>query len=357
MENADFLGIYTARDAALKSLFPEENECGLWQAWKMPDDGYIVQPVDGQRQPTGGLSMMSAQDFQDALSPLPSDEAIIRLGRCFLRADALDLLDMWYERSKADASRGERKKEAVQPRKAERPLLTEELPRSGTKPQGAESSPGPETPSTPAEELDAAYLEALDEVRKHLALVEAEGGASSVGQGLEARHGALPPLFGDAEQSLKNSAPQPLAEADVQNTDPDEERAAALELSMRDKFSALMGQLDESPYPAVEQEVEQLLSRGAGATWKQKYMFSEFGMALRRKGKPRLALIAHERALGLAPGDGHILFNLARSEYELGDIAAARIYLEQALTVLPDFAPARSFLSFLEGQQGGGKEE
>ena len=373
MENAEFLGAFVARSDAVKTAFPEKNDSGLWQAWRTSDGLYAVQPLDAEKQPWGDVSVMPAEDFQYALSPLPSDDDIAAVSRRFLRANAPDLLELWYEQTRGGAGKPV----------YEKTLAREVAPESGpagdvpASPQVETASGGvlteaaaqkgpyaaPEFPERPlrageqehATPQEPAGLHAQDVLQEQAKVQEQAGAQQAAPKGE-----GLPSLFGDSAPAqgpvVAASTPGGFT-VETQDDDFYAERATILENSMRVEFAALLEHLDESPYPAIEKEVQTLLARGTGFTWKQKFMFSEFGMALRRKGKARLALVAHERALGLAPGDGHILFNLARSEYELGDIPAARIYLEQALTVLPDFAPAKSFLVFLDGQQGEKKEE
>lgn len=116
---------------------------------------------------------------------------------------------------------------------------------------------------------------------------------------------------------------------------------------MRADFARLIAQCDAIPGSALEQEILALLEQGEGFTWKQKFMFTEFGLQLRRKRKPGLARECHLRALFFSPNDEHILFNVARAEFELGNVEKAREHLRKALTAAPGFALARNFLHFL----------
>ena len=79
-------------------------------------------------------------------------------------------------------------------------------------------------------------------------------------------------------------------------------------------------------------------------------IFSEMGLGLRRLGFAALALAAHKRALVFEPQNERVLFNLARSCHDLGLVIESRDYLNQALVVDPDFAVARQFLMFLDGE-------
>lgn len=131
--------------------------------------------------------------------------------------------------------------------------------------------------------------------------------------------------------------------------------ATVFEKDMRDDFETLIrlagSNMNIHLGRELEEELEKLLLREAPFSQKQKYMYSEFGLALRRIGKHQLALLAHQRALLLSPDDENILFNIARAEYELGMVEEAKASLRTALKKSPGFAPASKFLEFLTGQK------
>ena len=186
----------------------------------------------------------------------------------------------------------------------------------------------------------------------------------------------MPPLSFEADSE---SAPAPAGKAvqepllaastfSVEITGDDEEavefrdddvyadaRAQRLEQRMRGEFEALVERVDSGGGAGLERELSRLILQGAGFSWKQKFMFTEFGFALRRKKLYKLALACHMRALALAPTDEHVLFNVARAEYELGKAEAARIYLLKALEAAPAFGAARRFLAFLDGCANDGQ--
>jgi hypothetical protein len=128
-----------------------------------------------------------------------------------------------------------------------------------------------------------------------------------------------------------------------------EAEALAREKTLRRAFEALYARLENAPQPGLEQRMTALLEKNYDFGWKQNFLFSDFGLALRRKRNYALALLSHRLALKLAPDDENIMFNVARAEYEMGDTGNARLYLVKALSKAPDFAPARTFLQFLEG--------
>ncbi|MDR2892164.1 MAG: tetratricopeptide repeat protein [Deltaproteobacteria bacterium] len=80
-----------------------------------------------------------------------------------------------------------------------------------------------------------------------------------------------------------------------------------------------------------------------------KFMFTDCGLAMRKRNLYALAERFHEKARGLAPQDEHILFNLARVMYESGKTSKAREYLGLSLEINPDFKAGRDFLAFVDG--------
>lgn len=129
-----------------------------------------------------------------------------------------------------------------------------------------------------------------------------------------------------------------------------------LEKNMREEFGLLIEQVREAPQPALEQKIANLLAKEGPFTTEQKFVYSEFGLALRRKRKHYLALAAHKRALALAEDDENVLFNVARAEYELGNNEHAKNCLEKALALAPGFASAAAFLSFLNSSSDEGEK-
>lgn len=379
VNTVEFLGIYTARGDYRLPTLPVENESGLWQAWRAPNGSYVVQPLDYTREPWGSHSIISADDFEENFCPLPSDEAIAMAGKGLLRSDSPDLLEFWYEqalnyRSDKDGLMpgsalglgrkrgapvsaqppeqepqffpleepgyldGEAFFELMPPPEtvaASRPLSGREAPAAMDRELRLEIDPPPPAPG-PAESWLAALN--LAELR--------ESEPSPPGEGIDAplEFGLPAPPQAPADDAAPAKPPGDASGA----SDPfAEERVMVIENAMYSEFGELIEQLDESSHPALEAEIERLLRRGSGFTWRQKFMFSEFGMALRRKKKFHLALQSHMRALALAPTDEHVLFNVARSEYDLGNVDKACDYLEKALISDPRFKAASNFLMFL----------
>ena len=69
----------------------------------------------------------------------------------------------------------------------------------------------------------------------------------------------------------------------------------------------------------------------------------------RKQGNYSQALSYYNRSMALGGKDSHLLFNMARVYYEMGDIDQAKNCLEEALKSSPDLEPARKFLEFISG--------
>lgn len=80
---------------------------------------------------------------------------------------------------------------------------------------------------------------------------------------------------------------------------------------------------------------------------RHKFMFSRFGVELRKLKIYGLALRHHIRAMELAPNDEHIWFNLARVHYAMGNWDKAMEYIQRVLDANPDLKEGRLFLEFL----------
>ncbi len=79
-----------------------------------------------------------------------------------------------------------------------------------------------------------------------------------------------------------------------------------------------------------------------------KHMFSEFGVALRKKRIYALALQHHTKALELSPNDENVWFNLARVYYSLGNLEKAMEYLRRVLAANPGMKEGLIFMEFLQ---------
>lgn len=70
----------------------------------------------------------------------------------------------------------------------------------------------------------------------------------------------------------------------------------------------------------------------------------------RKHGNYDHALRYYERSMEVGGKDDHLLFNLARVHYEMGNVDMARKTLYEAMAINPDLAPAKKFLDFLDSK-------
>lgn len=77
----------------------------------------------------------------------------------------------------------------------------------------------------------------------------------------------------------------------------------------------------------------QLAEAKEGIVPAHKHMFRDFGVSLRKKSLPDLALACARRAVELAPGDDHAHFNIARLLGMLGMYDEADAHLVQAMKI------------------------
>lgn len=109
-------------------------------------------------------------------------------------------------------------------------------------------------------------------------------------------------------------------------------RARQVETDLRGSFrKALRGLNRPREREAALLALEQLAAATEGIAPVHKHMFRDFGVELRKKSLPELALRCGMRVLELAPGDDHAHFNLARILCLLGAYDEAEAHVETAM--------------------------
>ncbi|MDR1947473.1 MAG: hypothetical protein LBQ51_09970 [Desulfovibrio sp.] len=407
MGSASSLGTFVVRDINAMSAMPAQNDSGLWQAWALGDGMVMVQPLDVDYTPKGHLYTLPVSDFSNLLKSLqdtPPDGNTASTVRTEHPGPALepdsppDASPLTLQGTDAsphtaqipDASTyTQRTPDApVTPDPPPYAAMTPDMPAYTRRtsdvssytpliapapqetryPQGA--SPGyPLSPSLQQPAMrSGAIISPIDGKRRLRAdapdllliwheeyqrLADARAGnrqppvpaAYNAGAG---RTAAAPGAENARFQASPYDAPQQAAGVS-RLPDAKEIQARYAEQAMREEFTLLMESMpeDASDIP-LESAMAGLIARDAPFFGrKQKFMFTEFGLALRRKNKCKLALLSHMRALNLAPNDENVLFNVARTEYELGRVDRAVERLDKALQVNPGFTAAAHFLTFL----------
>lgn len=81
---------------------------------------------------------------------------------------------------------------------------------------------------------------------------------------------------------------------------------------------------------------------------RNKYIFNEFGIQLRKMGMFEEAVRHYHRALLVEKFDENLWFNLGRALFEGGQAQAACKAMAKAIALNPEFEAARSFLALVE---------
>lgn len=89
------------------------------------------------------------------------------------------------------------------------------------------------------------------------------------------------------------------------------------------------------------------------APWQRrhKHMFSNFGITLRKIKAGELALKYHQKALSLSPAEPNIMFNLARTYLILGNLPAAKSYIEFVLARNPNLKVGQLLKDYIDKNQ------
>lgn len=126
-------------------------------------------------------------------------------------------------------------------------------------------------------------------------------------------------------------------------------KAKQVETDMRANFNKAIRALSR---PRDRKGAIAALETLAGATEGiapvHKHMFRDFGVSLRKKSLPKLALQCTRRVLELAPNDDHAHFNMARVLEILGMYEEADAHLRKAIELDPRENVYRTFRDYLD---------
>jgi len=86
-----------------------------------------------------------------------------------------------------------------------------------------------------------------------------------------------------------------------------------------------------------------------------KHLFNEFGIKMRKHKMYLQALRYYFKAFRLSREDDHLLYNIARTYYERGNLRLARKFLDMALVRYPAFREGLQLSRAIEQQQPSGK--
>jgi tetratricopeptide (TPR) repeat protein len=81
-----------------------------------------------------------------------------------------------------------------------------------------------------------------------------------------------------------------------------------------------------------------------------RYLLNRMGIALRKQGKLKEALINYQKAVQMDDRDEHLYFNLGRCYFELGAMEEAQAITSKALKINPELREARELLAKIKQQ-------
>ncbi|MDR2799760.1 MAG: tetratricopeptide repeat protein [Desulfovibrio sp.] len=404
MENASSLGVFVVSDRKALDSMPVRNDSGLWQAWNMADDAIMVQPLDVDQTPCGNIYTLSGTDFSQFLKPLsafsvphepprpfepsqppllpsqpllPDEEMAFKVFPTLTTTGAGELPQDAEQRYQ-DTFFAPDADKRHSPYSLETPFVL----------QTQEETPPDKDRKIQADSPDLLQIW-LDESQKEIEKRKLEEEQKSIQQNaqsivMDLKASSIEKAFEIVDHSARTPkpvpdngaglAPQTRAEAATPGKprgtqswlrqpaplrgNPEEQPGPSggesrqqqyPEHRLRERLFALISAVQEDTVdPDLDAAIANLIAQDMPSGSKYKFMFTEFGMALRRKKKIKLALLCHMRALNFAPNDENVLFNVARTEYELGRIDKAEEKLNKALLVNPGFTAAANFLSFLK---------
>ncbi|MDR0826758.1 MAG: hypothetical protein LBN33_02615 [Desulfovibrio sp.] len=404
--SASFLGIFVVSGKNALDAMPTHNESGLWQAWNLADGSIMVQPLDVDQTPCGNIYTITGSEFALLLKPLDSFNDMVE------QFQAQDPAETYESNIQGTPS------PSAQTTKGNRPSIAPDLLRYADALESGSDTPSPLFPfASPSQNANAAQTSILtDNSRQiranspnlleiwHNAYIKVTENTKKFSPGNAGPRMVMDleaPSFEQAFEILDPTEQMPIPRsgigysvgqkrnnesgpgslsAQMQNfsgsqaetlpprTDGQTERKMDItsspvalkqmqgaEQEMREQFALLLAEVQEDmPNPTLEDAITRLLTQDIPSSSRHRFMFTEFGMALRRKKKIKLAFLCHMRALYFAPEDENVLFNVARTEYELGSIKKAEERLNQALSVNPGFSAAANFLAFLRALNPAG---
>lgn len=151
-------------------------------------------------------------------------------------------------------------------------------------------------------------------------------------------------LDGDSEEDfdLKNLDQKELAALRAVMVDP---------LDIPNKASPGGAKEHQAVLERVRALFSQLMFRCAVCKDEHRVRFNDYGVTLRRQGHHDQSLGFLNKALAIEKNDEHLYFNIARTCFDMGDLAKCREVLMEALRIKPDFVEAAKFLQYLSKQE------
>lgn len=142
-------------------------------------------------------------------------------------------------------------------------------------------------------------------------------------------------LKGDNPEEEKLLLPKKAFDGKIENI-----RAKRIDTNFRADFASGMLLWEKGKKGAASVRFANLLKKNESFIKAHKHMFTDCAIQLRKIHQNDLALTFAMRCTDLSPEDSHTYFNVGRLYYELREYKPSGSYLEKALELEPDLAPA-----------------
>lgn len=371
MNTIQFQGHHSRIPHADFTLLPDP-EHTLWQAWRLPSGNYIIQALTDEKRPEGTTHLLQGDIFPQVLTPLLATISSTT------KACAPNIITMWYNEVASLKGTDLYGPPIVEYDNFTMPPLHPETLIAIESAKALEEDDTSLTTPCPPSVYDAekprirqpglVAPQTTDVAHSSNGLSPAANNQTdqgSVENGAQGHTDSPPPSqspSGAVPETVKDDVSSKAKEPQVLTASPQvaisgatyphamEEAIQALasnELAppqIDDFFNRLLEEAGHS----LEEHITRLIAIPAQENnTAYQAVLTELGLVLRQKKQYTLAKQCHLRALELAPLDERILFNIARTEYEAGDIKAAQDYLSRCLALAPDFNVAKNFLAFI----------
>jgi len=117
--------------------------------------------------------------------------------------------------------------------------------------------------------------------------------------------------------------------------------------NVRANFGIGLCYLSRGENAKAEDILGRIVKLDAAFESEHKHLFNEFGINLRKNKMFAQSVDYYAKASELSPHDENILYNKGRALFEQGDCAGAKVALEQALGLNPNFEEATKFLNYM----------
>ncbi len=123
--------------------------------------------------------------------------------------------------------------------------------------------------------------------------------------------------------------------------------AKRLERNIRQEFALHLARIRTGNTKDAIQKIQTILELRKGIVSAHKYMFSDFGIDLRKVTQYQLAVKAYQRALELGLNDANIHFNLARLYLDMKEYSLSWKAVSSSLNIDPEHYYSLKFRSYL----------